>query len=699
LTKKILKRSYLILLIITLTLFFLDFRTFWIQTVEAKWLKDRSQLIRYQPTEIKAKRGTIYDRNGNELAYDSEAYTVVAILAQSDPQHIKDPEKVAKVLAPILNMKEEQIISLLNTKNVYQVEIRPGGWKIGPDKAEQIKKQNLEGIFLVEESKRYYPNGDLAANLIGFVNYDNKAVMGVEQYYDDLLKGKNGSIKAEKDRKGYNLPNGAMSVEPAIDGKDIYLTIDKNIQQYVETGLDEAEELYHPEKMVAIVVDPTNGEVLAMANRPNFDPNQYWNIKDFRDYSISYQYEPGSTFKIITLAAAIEEGLFDPKEKYQSGKIKVNGTTIKDHNNGKGWGEITFLEGVQHSSNVAFVILEQRLGKEKLYSYIKDFGFGEKTGIDLIGEENGLLNNVNALTPIDAATMAFGQGVAVTAIQQVMAVSAVANGGLLYQPYILKKIADTETNEVEEKQPTLIRRVIHEETAKNTNEILEKVVDFGERTGYISGYHVAGKTGTAQKIGENGLYKQGKYIVSFIGYAPANDPKLLVYIVIDSPDLPEPYYGSTVAAPIFRDIMQKSLLYYGIRPDLKAETEQNKVNRMLLLPNFNNRLIEEVKNELTKENINYCILGDGKKVYTQFPKEGTAIGKNTTIYLLTEDSNSINMPDLTGKSLREVLEISSILNLKVKIEGNGYVIEQSKPIGDPINHNDLLTIKLSEEKN
>ncbi len=694
------KRGIFIGISITFLFLLLIYRTFHLQVIEAAMLQEKAKNIWNRSMVLEPKRGTIFDRNGEKLAYNAPAYTVVSILSQKYSNSVKDKKEAAEKLAPLLHMNEDTIYSLLS-KNVYQVEIRPGGWKIDKETAEKVKALNLPGIILREESKRYYPNHSLAAYVLGFVNYDKEAIMGLEREYDELIQGKAGELKVMKDLKGYQLPDGEEVFKPAEDGNDLVLTLDKTIQQYVETALDNAASMYNPQKIVAIVADPETGEILAMSNRPKYNPNQYWNIEDYRNLAIQYQFEPGSTFKIVTLAAAIEEGYFNPDETYMSGKIQVPGKVIRDHNNGLGWGEISFLEGVQRSSNVAFVHLGyERLGKEKLFSYIDKFGFGNLTGIDLPNEESGIMKQVNKAYPLDVATLTFGQGVAVTPIQQVMAVSAVANGGNLIHPYLVKEIRDPKTGEVlQTNKPVVKRRVISEETAKQTRKILESVVGFGTKNpGYIEGYHVAGKTGTAQKIGPDGTYLKDKNVVSFIGFAPADNPKLLVYVAVDEPDLNIPYYGSTVAAPIFREIMQNSLRYVKVPIDISTGIEKKK-NEWVSLKDYTGESMVSSKADLMEKGLSPIVIGNGNEVYKQYPEKGAIVSENTNIYLVTETLEERRVPDLKGKSLREALEYCHVLDIDVTFTGSGIVTNQNLEPNAMYRRDQTLEIKLDDPEN
>jgi len=557
-------RTLLLGLIFSLLFAGLLIRIFWLQAVDAAWLQEKATLVWNRNEVIRPVRGKIYDRHGEALAYDAPAYTVVATLSKKDPNHIEDPKEVAEALSPVLDTSTDILYKQLN-KDAYQVELRQGGWKVDAEKAKAIEALELKGIHLMEETRRFYPNKELAAHLLGYVDLEGKAKMGLELSMDEWLRGKEGKNRFVKDARGIPLPNGELEYIPAEDGADVYLTIDRTIQSFVEQALDRAQREYRPKRMVAIVSDPNSGEILAMSVRPGFDPNQYWKIENYSNYAISYPFEPGSTFKIITLAAAIEEGLFRPGEKYLSGTYRVPGSRIpvRDHNAGRGWGTITFLEGVQKSSNVLFAKLGvERLGKERLIRYIQQFGFTKKTGIELPGEVIGRVPPISEqIAPRDVAAISFGQAVSVTPIQQVAAVGAVANGGKVLPMTIVKQVKKKDGTVVYEGPKSEGKQVISEETSRQVREILETVVSEGSgQAAYLEGYRVAGKTGTAQKFDEKtGRLIKGEYIASFIGFAPADHPKVLVYVALDAPQ--EGHYGGTVAAPVFQDIMRNTLHY------------------------------------------------------------------------------------------------------------------------------------------
>ncbi|MBA4542545.1 MULTISPECIES: penicillin-binding protein 2 [Thermoactinomyces] len=570
------KRSLLIGLVWILCLSVIIGRLFWLQTfdhnelladAEKKWIYD---------DKLRPKRGTIYDRTREQpLAWEVDAYIFLA-----DPKQVKNPHKTASVLAPILKISESSLYKLL-TSSKKSVELKADGHYKYPepvyDKVMALRKQGqLEGIYAFPTTMRQY-NGNEAAHVLGYVNYDDVAVGGVEQYYDRLLRGKEGYIKYLKARNGMMITDKPSKDTPPEPGKDLVLTIDSRIQQQVELELDEAVRNYQAKGGTAIVADPKTGEILAMASRPTFDPNRYAetiNDDNRRNRAIESQFEPGSTFKIVTLAAAIEEGVFHPDALYQSGSIRVGDQVIRDWNE-TGWGRITYRQGIEESSNVAFVRLGQMLGN-KLVDYIARFGFGnitdsfgKRTGIDLPAEARGVYYGRN-LYPAELATTAFGQGISVTPIQQVAAVSAIANGGILMKPHVLKEEWDSGlSKKVKEYKPEG-HRIIKPETAKQVRDLLRDVVAHG--TGVeaeIPGYQVAGKTGTAQIPDPEGKgYLKGKYMVSFIGFAPYDHPNLVVYVAIDQPTTPTGSgSGGTVAAPVARNIMKAALQIRHVQPD------------------------------------------------------------------------------------------------------------------------------------
>ncbi|RXT15000.1 PASTA domain-containing penicillin-binding protein [Ammoniphilus sp. CFH 90114] len=703
--KRIKLRTGFLGVFFTLLFFLLIFRLFYIQTVNADLWVQSAQAQWERNDILHPKRGTVFDRNGEVLAYTSKAYTVIAKLKpwdKSDENYIQNSLEAGQRLAPLLGMSTERLVKLIEDGREAgraQVELRPGGWKIDEDKAKRILEQNIPGVILYPETKRYYPNDAFASHVIGYTDLDGKAIMGIEKLFNEELEGKEGSYTVLKDRKGFKLPDGIESFKPAQNGSNIYLTIDYQIQNYVEDALNKITQQYKTKGISVIVADPKTGEILAMANRPQFNPNQYKDITNWTNFAISNTFEPGSTFKIVTLAAAIEEKMYRNDEQYLSGTYrKIPGPPIRDHNAGKGWGTISFLRGVQESSNVLFAILGyERLGKDKFYDYLEKFGFGQQTGIGLPGEAAAPLKDKSRLYPRDVASMTFGQGVVVTSIQQVAAVSAIANGGELLRPYIIKEIRDSQNGQVLLKhEREVVRRVISENTAQQVRDILETVVTDGTgRYYYIDGYHVAGKTGTAQVV-QDGSYKVNKYIYSFIGFAPKDDPEFLVYVVVDQPEIPDANFGGRdVAAPIFKHVMQNSLQYKKVTPNISGEKPITVSKaKELSVPQLMGKTPAEAQAVLIDASLKGKVLGSGTKVTRQYPEAQHAIMPESTVYLITDQLDEIQMPDFTGMTLREVMEFCNILGLKVEPTGRGFVMTQSIPPGSVTAPGEQLKIQL-----
>lgn len=703
--KRIRLRTLFLGLAFTGLFFLLSFRLFWLQTVDAPWLMGQAKAMWQRNETLQPKRGTIFDRNGQLLAYTAKAYTVIAKLKpwdENDKNVVVDSMGSAQKLSSLLDMPADRIAKLIDDgkkANRTQVELRPGGWKINEDKAQKVMNLKLPGIVLYEDKKRYYPNDAFASYVLGYLNLDGKAVMGIEKNFNDVLSGKEGYYKVLKDGRGFNLPDGVESFKPAQDGNDVYLTIDSQIQNYVEDALNTYSSKYKANGMTVIVADPNTGDILAMGNRPHFNPNDYKTINNWSNFAISGTFEPGSTFKIVTLSAAIQEGVYHNNETYMSGAYtKVPGMPIHDYNR-VGWGRISFLRGVQESSNVLFTILGyERLGKDKFYNYLENFGFGKPTGIELTGEASAELKDKDRLYPRDFAAMPWGQGVVVTAIQQVAAVCAVANGGELLKPHIVKEVRNPKTGQViQEKSKEVVRRVISEDTSKQVRDILETVVTSGTgKPDYIDGYHVAGKTGTAQIVGDDGKYKENKYIFSFIGFAPKDHPKLVVYVVVDQPELDDPNAGGRdVVAPIFKQVIQNSLQYLKISPDSTKQPVQVQQDQVKPMPDLSGKTFEAAQKALNKYKLKAVEVGNGSKVIKQYPEPDKPIVEDKPVYLITSDQvDKSPLPDLTGLTLREVLEYAAVVGIKVEPVGDGFVVSQSIQPGTIVTKGQTLKVNL-----
>ncbi|WP_438446309.1 penicillin-binding transpeptidase domain-containing protein [Gorillibacterium sp. sgz5001074] len=723
------------------TLFFLGLivRIYWVQVAEKTWLMERAEQNWQESETVPAKRGIISDRNGKVLAEDGTAFIVKLSPVQL---HAKGLERdAAKGLAAILaapgdaaevSRLENKFYEMATRKKkdsdeyLIEVEVQTEGYKIDAEAKAQIDelikelkakivlkneqdgtKTKLDtrqvGITLYETEKRYYPYNRLASHVLGFVDkWGKPSGYGLESSLDELLKGTSGKLERERDLKGVEIPNGKLSYTAPVNGKNVTLTLDQQIQYYVENAIRKVYDKWKPRGVTAIAADPKTMEILAMANMPDYNPNRYWDSKDisvFRNNAISYTYEPGSTFKVVTLAGSMQEKLFNPNDTYQSGSIRVGDATLHDHNV-VGWGRISYMEGLLRSSNVAFVKLGvEKLGQEKLRQYIKDFGFGEKTGVDLPGELGGVVQMKYAS---EFGTSTYGQGLTVTAIQQLSSYGVIANGGKLMKPYIVKEIADADTNEtIQTGKPEVIRQVISEETAKQASLALEQVIANQEmgtgRRAFIEGYRAAGKTGTANIVlpGEKG-YSSNQWLISFAGFAPVEDPKIVVVLIADVPDLGGDYHkGGEVVAPAFKEIVSQTLSYMGVH-SMATAAQKSRFDQAPDVPEVTGLAVSAAKTTLSQKGLKAEVIGNGTDVLKQIPGPGTRVSESQRVYLMTQEEETANVPNLAGKSLRDALEICDLLGIKCKTDGEGYVVSQVLS-GDEASRELALILKPAEE--
>ncbi len=631
--KKIDERIKIAFLIMLLLFVFIILRVFYIQVFDYKKLNEYASDLWSRDLPIEANRGLILDRNGVVLADNLTTTSLVLI-----PNQIKDKDKATKSLAEILNVSYEEM-----KKHVYKrtsiERVHPEGRRLSYDIAEKISNLKLDGVYLVKEAKRYYPYGNLLSHSLGYVGIDNQGLSGLELQYDKYLTGKSGAIKYFSDAKGNKLNVSDIYVEPQ-DGMNLYLTIDINIQKSIERELNNIVDMFSPDMALAIVMNPKTGEILGIGSRPDYDPNTYQKYSQeilSRNLPVWSSYEPGSTFKIITMATSVEEKIIDIENDhfYDSGSVNVDGSVLKCWKAG-GHGDQTFLQVLQNSCNPGFVKLGQMLGKEKLFSYIEKFGFGNKTGVDLNGEGQGIIFPLDKVGNVELSTTAFGQGVSVTPIQQVTAVSAVVNNGYLYKPYIVKSIAEKETNTIiKETEKSLVRKVISSETSAIMRHALESVVaKGGGKAAYIEGYRIGGKTGTAQKV-QNGRYLVGNYIMSFMAVVPSNDPEAVLYLAIDNPKntaLLSSYTTTPIARRILLDIIDAL--------DIKEQKEGMEKDLewtdkiMYEVPNVVGKNVKDAKKLLSNFNVEYS--GTGEKVVSQSPDANTKLEDRGTVRLLLE---------------------------------------------------------------
>ena len=651
---------------------------------------------------LTADRGKILDRNGAVIAEDTLSYKVVAVVRASvttnpkNPRHVVDPQLTAKSLAEVIPLEEQRIYEILTRDgDPYQVEFGNAGRGLSYEQKEKIEQLDLPGIILTSDKKRFYPNGSFAAHLIGFAQKDKEdeegktvGMMGVEKTYNKQLTGKDGQIDYKADLKGYLLPNSEKMVQPAQDGSDIYLTLDKTIQNFLDEAMTRVYDQYSPKSMMGIVANPKTGEILAMSQRPTFDPMTREGLTaSWLNEAVENVIEPGSTMKVFTVSAAVDTGNWRPNDSYQSGKFSKYGQIINDHNFGQGWGPITYLEGFQRSSNTAMANQLEIMGYDTLLEYLDRFGFGQKTGIDLPKETTGKILSKK----VEILTTSFGQGSTVTPIQLIQAFSAVANEGNMMQPYVIDKIINPNTGKTElQSEPVVKGNPITKETAEQMKQLLASTVTSEKGTAQrfaLDGYTVGGKTGTAQipKNGKHTLGNANEYLYSFIGMAPVEDPQFIMYVYVSEPKLGGEA-GSEPVSQVFKSVMQNSLMYYNIEPSNLAETSLTKVQ------SYAGRSTESIKVELANYGINTVVIGEEGNVTSQFPAEGTKLMKGNVIFLKTE--GAISLPDFTDWSLRNVLVYKQLSKLPIEIVGEGYVVSQSISKGTIPNKSDPIVVQL-----
>ena len=629
--KKINSRMKVLLLIFVVLLLLIIIKVFYVQVFEYKKLYSLSKDLWSRDLPVEANRGLILDRNGVVLADNLTTTSLVLV-----PNQIKDKKDTTTKLAQILNVSYDEMYKHVNKKTSIE-RVHPDGRRLSYEIADKISNLKLPGVYLVKESKRYYPYGNLLSHTLGYVGIDNQGLSGLELQYDKYLTGESGAIKYFSDAKGNKLNLSDVYLEPQ-DGMNLQLTIDINIQKSIERELNNIVDMFEPDMALAIVMNPNTGEIYGMGSRPDYDPNNYQNYNQqvlSRNLPIWATYEPGSTQKIITTSAAIEEKVVDLDNDlfYDSGSVKVDTAKIKCWKAG-GHGQQTFMEVLQNSCNPGFVKMGQLLGKDRLFSYLDKFGFGAKTGVDLSGEGKGIIFPLSKVGNVELATTAFGQGISVTPIQQVTAVSAVVNGGKLYQPYILKSISEKETgNIIKKNSKKFIRQTISKETSNTMRRALENVVaKGGGKAAYIDGYRIGGKTGTAQKV-ENGVYLVNNYIMSFMAVVPSNNPEAVLYLAIDNPKhtaMLSSYTTTPIARRILLDIIEALDIK---KQDSQIEKEKEWSDKTIYeVPNVVGMTKKEAKKALENFTVEYA--GTGDKVVSQSPEAGTRVEEKTVVRLL-----------------------------------------------------------------
>jgi len=646
-------------------------------------------------TTIRATRGTIYSVNGDVLAKNVNSYTVIAILDEKYPNHVVDKEYTANVLSEYLGMSPAAILVKLNLKG-FQVELRPGGADISEKLKKDIEALELPGIDFISSSKRYYPCGDFASYIIGYAKkYDSGEIvgeLGVESYYNNELTGKDGSITYQKDAYGYQMADTPVITEDAENGLDIYLTIDENIQMYLENALSDMSNNETFEWASITIANAKTGAVLASASTPSFDPN-ILNITNYNNPLVSYQYEPGSTMKIFSFMAAIDKGIYDGDAMFTSGVRLVGKDKVTDWNKA-GWGSISYDTGFTYSSNVAAANLGLNLGKETLIDYYKKFGFGKKTGIEMGNEYNGTLDPTYDL---EVANAAFGQGITTTPIQNIQALTSLANDGIVVRPYIVDKVIDPVKNEVVyEGKRTELGRAVSSSTVDKMIDLMYKTVN-GEDTRATGRVYqteattLIGKTGTAQIASSTGGYEKGSYnnIRSFAGLFPYENPEYVIYVSVKK------LHGSSSAIAKTVKSVVESIAKYKNLDQLVVEQDSSKI---INIKNYINKETSSSKSELDNLGLETIVIGDGTRIIDQFPNKGAKVIKGSKMFLLTNSPNRL-MVNTIGWTSNEVGSYCNLAGINYNINGYGRVIEQSLPEGTGLDSSMTINFTLAKTKN
>ena len=642
-------------------------------------------------TDIKAHRGNIYDANGNILSQDVSTYTLIAYLDPKrttnpdNPQHVVDKENTALVLSAILDMDKDTILNYLNKTGVYQTEFGTKGRGLNEIVKDTIKGAKLPGIDFIETTSRYYPYGDFASYLIGYAkkNEDDEVVgeLGIEKSFNDVLKGEDGYKIYQKDRNGYKIAGTKEIEKTAVDGSSVYLTIDNNVQFFVEKALSRREN-YDAERMTIVAADAKTGEILAYATNPSFDPNKR-NIETYLDDVSAVSFEPGSTMKIYTYMAALENGVYDGKATYKSGSFTTKDKTVIGDWNGKGWGWISYDQGFIYSSNTGVVnMMDKYMNADMLKNYQLKMGFGSKTGIDLPMEASGKISYKYETEIFNAA---FGQGVTTTPIQHIKALTSIANNGDLLKPYVVSKVVDSEGNIVYQNEREIVDHVASSDTIAYIKNLMWHTIndsDGAAHSYYIKDFDIIGKTGTAQIAKTNGkgyLTAARDHNRSVALMFPKDDPKIIIYAVAKyAPDISK-------LSSIIKEIVTNVAKYYNIY----SENEKQINDSQITIKNYLNQDVKKVSSDLIEKGLNVIVLGNGNKIIKQYPESNMNAISGDKIFLLT-NGDKITMPDITGYSKIEVRDLSSLLNIELKIIGNGYVVSQSIKEYDIINEDTIL---------
>jgi stage V sporulation protein D (sporulation-specific penicillin-binding protein) len=698
------KRVTVLFLLLIAVLSGLNLRMAWIQLVKGSEYQQRALDNRLREIPVEAKRGKILDRNDKELAVSITTPSIGAF--PLEVRRSGKAEEIAAKLAPLLELTEDEVLKSITRKEYFWWVKRKVPFNVGA----MIKELDLPGIRVVEESQRHYPNSSLASHIIGIAGIDNQGLEGLEWFYDKVLRGTTGYLAIEKDAGGRSIPHAKHSFIPPTDGNTLVLTIDETIQYIVERELDKLfNSPTNPKAATIVVMDPKTGDVLALASRPTFNPNNFaaYPQKNRRNIAVSDVYEPGSTFKIITAAAALEEGVVAEQERfYDPGYIRVGREIINCWRRGRPHGSQSFVEAVLNSCNPAFVTIGLRLEERRkgsFYEYIHGFGFGTPTGLDLSGEAKGLLRPADRLRQINIATISIGQGIAVTPIQLATAMSALMNDGVLMKPRLVKEIRDSEGKVARTFEPKPVRQVVSKETALQMASILEHVVSRGTgRRAYIPGYRAGGKTGTAQKV-EGGKYVEGRYIASFLGVAPVNNPRLVCLVIVDEPQ--GVYYGGVVAAPIFKNVVEDALRYLNVPTQYDPRSERPKTEPQAVevsVPDVNGMSLERAQAVINAAGLLAQVQGNGPIVINQVPKGAARVKAGTRVIIYAGSGaagagSRLVVPDVTGRRISESVILLEAMGLKLLPEGTaGEAVKQHPIPGTIVEQGSAIRVKFQE---
>ena len=698
-TGPVVRRRIALSMVLFLALFIaLTCQLFRLQILEAEELQQRAQTQWTSQSVIAPRRGSILDRSGRVLAISATAYT-----ASVSPRQVLDPKAFARILAPVLDMEEEAIEKKASDVSKGGVVLkrqlsRETAQQLRTMLAEQLKagSKALDGLYLEEDARRYYPMGAFASQLIGLTSIDGVGQAGLEASLDKYLSGKAGSVLSEIDGKGRRLDYSESEYIPSVDGGSVTLTLDASIQSFVEQAAREAITVNGAKAVRVLVMDPNTGEILAMCSKPDFDPNDP--PRDdvealnelLRNRVISDAYEPGSTFKVVTTSSALDAGVTSVNDGfYCSGSVVVDGSRI--HCWDDGHGAETLAKGLQNSCNPVFVELALRLGIERFYKYLEAYGLGMETGVDIPGEGTGILIDEAKVKRVDIARIGFGQSVAVTPLQLLNAACAAINGGNLMKPYVVKEITDANGGVVERAEPRVMGTPVSRTTSATMRKLLELVVEKGGgRNARIDGYRIGGKTGTAQ-VYVNGVVSKDTHIGSFLGFAPADDPKVAILVIVDEA-AKRPDFGAVTAAPFAREILQKTLAYMGIAPATKEKPEAPAI-----VPDVTGLTEAQAEKALKAANLDCLVSGGTGLVVDQMPAPGAHMARKSLVMLYMkdagDDASEVAVPDLTGLSILEANRLLTAYGLQMKAEGSGVAVSQSPAAGDNVTPTTLVRVK------